>query len=375
MLAWRQLFVGDLRHRWVEYLLGALMIAVVTSALILQRSVTASAGEKVHDLAHKLGKNMLVVPAASSPADVHMLRYDDSGMPDDYPERIRRSALNQHMRLMQAQLNANIEIRGVPLILVGEGARDGSGQTDGDNAALVELGPEAAQHLNARPGDQLLIRDTRVVVTRVRDTGVQNDAPDGLGMGVFTSLATAQRILHRPGEINSMRLGGCWCRLDVPTLAADVEKLLPGTRAITVAGVLKAQKGTVETMTRYSVALYVVGLFLVGGTIIALISSQVRRSLREIGLLLAVGASPATVRGLVVVKAGVIGAVGGLLGYVGGIPLTTRVGSSLLQLPLEPPSGLWLPALVLCAVVSMVAASVPAHRAGRLDPSEVLRED
>ncbi len=370
MVASRHLFIRDLQHRWVEYLLGAMVIAVVTSALILQRSVTASAGDTVHDLAHKLGKNMLVVPAATHPADVHLLRFGDAGMPDDYPERIRRSPLGQHMRLMYAQLNANVEVRGVPLILVGETGRDGGGDTKASKDAVVELGPEAAEHLKARPGDQLLLHDTPVLVT-----GARPDAPDGLGMGVFTSLETAQRILGRPGEINAMRLGGCWCRLDVPTLAADIEKLLPGTRAITVAGVLKAQKGTVETMTRYAVVLYVAGLLLVGDTIIALISSQVRRSLREIGLLLAVGASPATIRGLVVVKAGMIGAVGGLLGYVGGIPLTTWVGSSLLQLPLAPPPGLWLPALALCALVSAAAAVVPAHRAGRLDPSEVLRED
>jgi len=366
----RDLVLGDLRHRWVEYLLGAVVIAVVTGALILQRSVTASVDDRVHDLAHKLGKNMLVVPEASEPSDFHLLHYDDAGMPDDYPERIRRSGLSQNIGLVAAQLNANVEVNGIPLILVGEHARDGRPPDNASLAAEAELAPEAARRLRAQPGDQFLIRETPVFVT-----GVREFPPDGLGMGVFTSLTTAQLIMDRPGEINAMRLGGCWCRLDVPTLASEVERLLPGTRAITVAGVLKAQRETVSTMKTYSLTLYVVGVLLVGGTVVALISNQVRRSLREIGLLLAVGASTAAVGRLLIGKAALVGAAGGLLGYLVGIWLTIRLGSSLLHVPLEPPHGLWLPVVAACVLVSVVAAAVPARRAALLDPSEALRKD
>ena len=39
-------------------------------------------------------------------------------------------------------------------------------------------------------------------------------------------LAAAQRVLGRPGELSALRLGGCWCRIDVATLAGEVEKLV-----------------------------------------------------------------------------------------------------------------------------------------------------
>ena len=370
MLEKRHLYLEDLRHRWVECLLGAIVIAVVTSTLVLQRSVTASAGERVHELAHELGKNMLVVPADAEASEAYMLRYGDASMPDDYPERIHSSPLGRHIKMVQARLNANVEVQGVSLILVGESGRGDRSPATMSAPPLAELGAEAAGLLNARAGDQIDVRGTSLLIT-----GVRTYPSDGFGMAVFTSLETAQQILDRPGQINSMRLGGCWCKLDVPGLASEVETLLPGTRAITVAGVLKAQKGTVATMERYSLALYLVGLLLVGGTVAALISSQVRRSMREIGLLLAVGASTGTVQGLLVVKAAVLGAAGGLLGYFAGIPLTTALGSRLLELPLEPPSGLWLPTLALCTLVSVAAASLPAWRASHLDPTQLLREE
>lgn len=365
----RHLLLADLRHRWIEYALATIFIALVIAVLVVQRSVTASADERVHELAHRLGKNMLVVPAASRPSDFHLLRYESAGIPDGYPERLARSPLAQHVHVVEAQLRGQVDVGGIPLLLVGERAGTRNGRANG--ADPVELGAEAAERLQVRSGDELVIAGRRAVVGGVR----QDVSSDGLGMAVYTRLDIAQELLNRPGQINSMRLAGCWCRLDVPALGREIETLLPGTRAITVAGVLKAQQGAVATMRRYAPVLYVTGALFVGAIIAALVASQVRRSMREIGLLLAIGAPSAFIQTLLLVKADLVGISGGLLGYLAGSALTTRFGSDLLGLPLSTPSGLWLPALVLCGLVSLVAALVPARRAARLDPTQVLREE
>ena len=64
------LFLKDLKHRWFEYLLGAVIISVVTAAMIVERSVTSSAEKEIHTLAHKLGKNMLVLSEETDMADL-----------------------------------------------------------------------------------------------------------------------------------------------------------------------------------------------------------------------------------------------------------------------------------------------------------------
>jgi hypothetical protein len=368
-MAPRELWLGDLRHRAVEYLLGVGVIAVIAAIVVLQRGLAESAEGGVHDLAHKLGKNMLVVPAGVDPISVEALEFGEATMPEDYPQMIAASSLGKHVKLVHARLNDNIVVNGVPLVLIGEGSDHGDSAL-ASQAPAAMLGPEAAQALGLSSGGVMNVGETAVVVS-----GIADPPPDGLGMGVFTSLATAQRLLGRSGQINTMRLGGCWCRFDVPTLAGDVEKLLPGTRAITVAGVLEAQKATVATMKRYSVVLYVVSLLMVGATVLALMVSQVRRSLREIGLLLSTGASTILVQTLVLARAGAMGSIGGLSGYLLGALLTAKLGSQLAQVPLEVEPGLWLPLAVLCGGTSLVAAALPARWAARVDPCQVLREE
>jgi ABC-type lipoprotein release transport system permease subunit len=192
---------------------------------------------------------------------------------------------------------------------------------------------------------------------------------------VYVALETAQKILDQRGGINAMRLAGCWCRLDVHTLAGQIQQHLPGTRAITVAGMLKAQTGSVAVMKRYSKVLHIVGLLLVCGIIIALVTVQVRRHRPEIGLLLAIGSAPRSIHWVFVIKAVLVGAIGAVLGYLLSVPLTARLGVWLLGTSLPLVQGQLLPLVGACVLVSAISAYLPARRAAGLDPTAVLREE
>lgn len=359
------LFAGELRRRWAEILLGGLAIALVVATLVAQRTVTSSAESVVHDLAHRLGKNMLVLPASTDLEDFYAQRYGPGGLPDSTPSAILSSPLAAHIRAIEARLYGNAEVNGVAVIVVGQDL----GWPSLGGLEPVVLGAGAARALSLAPGHTLLMAGTTFNVLYVAEA-----PPDGLEMAVFMPLAAAQRVLGRPGEIGALRLGGCWCRIDVATLAGEVEKLLPGTRAITVAGMLKAQTGSVATMQRYSGVLNVAGAVLVGGLVAALVSSQIRRRVREIGLLAAIGAPPDNVARLFTWQAALAGAGGGLAGWSLAIPATRWLGTTILGEPVVVPAGLLLPSVALAAIVSFIAAYVPARRAAKLDPTVVLRE-
>lgn len=361
MLLW-----GDLRRRWLEYLLGAAAIALVVAGLVTQRAVTAAADDTIHDLAHELGKNMLVLPEGVDLGEFHRQRYSGPGLSDGAPDVIRRSPLAPHIRAIEARLYGNASQGGAPVIVVGD-ASFAPPTPAGLTAAY--LAPGAARNLGAAPGSRI---DLGPVVLAV--LGVAPNAPEGLDDAVFVPLEAAQRILGRPGEVNALRLGGCWCRTDVATLASEVEKLLPGSRAVTVAGMVKAQTGSVATMKRYSLVLLAAGAALVIGVVAALVASQARRRRRELGLLVAVGAPPEGIAWTLTLQATLAGALGGLAGWALAVPATGWLGPRTLGTALAAPGDLLLPAVVLSALVSALAASFPAWRAAALDPTEVLRE-
>lgn len=359
------IFIGDLRRRWVEYALGAAAVALVVAALVAHRALTASAETAVHDLAHRLGRNMLVVPAGTDLAAFHDQRFGRESLPDSFPATVRSSHVAQHVRSIEARLYGNVEVGGGRVILVGQ---DFGWPSLGDVEPAF-VGPEAARVLGVGAGGTFRLGDVTFSTLQVADA-----PPDGLDGAVFVPLATAQRILGRPGELSALRLGGCWCSIDVATLAGEVEKLVPGARALTVAGMIQAQKGSVATMQRYSTALHVTGIAVVALVIGALAASQARRRARELGLLVAVGAPPRALAGLLTLQAAVAGAVGGMAGWAMAVPLTRHLGAAFLGSPLVPPAGLLVPAAGLAAIVSAVAASIPATRAAALDPTVVLRE-
>lgn len=359
------LFTRDLRRRWAEYLLGALAIALVVAALVTNRALTASADSTVHDLAHGLGKNVLVLPSGADLPAFLSQRYGPETLSADAPSVLRASAISKDIRAIEARLLGRASLRSASVIVVGE-AGDWPASTDVSPAVL---GPAAASATGLRKGQTFEMGGIRLAVSRVLDV-----APDGLDDAVFMPLSAAQIVLGLPGQISALRLAGCWCRMDVAALAGEVETLLPGSRAITLAGVVRAQKGSVATMKRYSTVMIVVGLGIVAAIVGTLLAAQVRRRSREIGLLAAVGASPLRIGTMIVLQALAMGTLGAAGGWLASIPLLRYLGGTFVGAPLAPPADLLLLASLVVGVVSVLAAGLPARHAARLDPVVVLRE-
>ena len=104
------------------------------------------------------------------------------------------------------------------------------------------------------------------------------------------------------------------------------------------------------------------------------VACSVTERRREIGVRLALGARPATIAGLLLRQSVILVAAGTAIGVVMGFWAMTALQSLLFDVPPRDPAA-FLAASLLLLIVGAAASWLPARRAARLDPAEVLRAE
>ena len=119
-----------------------------------------------------------------------------------------------------------------------------------------------------------------------------------------------------------------------------------------------------------SFALLALGLACIG--LYGVMSYDVARRVRDIGIRLALGASQSQILGQVLRRSGLLTIVGIGLGAAAAIAVSRSVSSFLFGVPPHDPGTLILATVVL-GVTSLIAGYLPARRAARVDPCVTLR--
>jgi predicted permease len=115
-------------------------------------------------------------------------------------------------------------------------------------------------------------------------------------------------------------------------------------------------------------------LFLALVGIYSVLAYSVRRRTAEIGVRMALGASPARVTRLVVKQGALLCGAGVAAGIVGALAVTRSIGALLFGV--SPTDPLTFAAMTLLLLVGALAASyIPARRASRIDPAVALRAE
>ncbi len=113
-------------------------------------------------------------------------------------------------------------------------------------------------------------------------------------------------------------------------------------------------------------------LVLAAAGIYGVLAGSVAERTREIGVRSALGASRGMILGLVVRQGMTLTACGVLLGLLGAATASQVIVSMLFAVsPLDPAT--YLGVIVMLGGVALLACSVPAWRAARVDPATTLR--
>jgi len=266
-------------------------------------------------------------------------------------------------------------------VLVGEELAELLGLSLGDDMVLLGAHPEAA-----------------FGAIRAPVIGIFNAPEATIGRTfVYASLGTARQLARSAAAATAVviRIDG----VSGPQDSARMEQAADELRAALPAGyevqdwleLLPVMDGYLKILTPMMVIMAVVFFGLGALVVVNTLYLSVMERTREIGLIIALGASRLRVMGMVLAEAGLITLAGAFYGAVvgvgiiliveafGGIPLWGQMAEYMKEVGIQPVlhMSITAPQVLLSAgamaVVAMLAAWLPARRASKLEPMEAMR--
>jgi putative ABC transport system permease protein len=401
----RTLIAKELRARPAPALTCGLAILLGVAALVAVRTVTVHAELAVARELDALGANVLILPRGVTLEDYYAADLHGQTLPEEYVERLTLSNL-EGVDNLSPKLSVPAVLGGRPVTLTGilpksefqaKAAWGGAGifarpagcgaeavfpgteaadpralagrrviQTLGRREALV--GADVAARAGLQEGGSVELLGERFAILAVLPaTGTVDDAR------VFVHLHAAQQLAGRGEVVNAIEVVGC-CKQIAAGLVEKITGLLPEAKVVTVAQVVRTQQNVNRLMAALSLAFLVVLLAAGVASTAAALYGNVRERCREVGTLMALGATPGLVLRLFLGKALVLGLAAGLGGASLGSGLAVWLGPRLANTVVRPMPSLALGAAGLAVAVALLGSLLPAWRAARLDPCTCLRE-
>ena len=262
---------------------------------------------------------------------------------------------------------------------------DAADVRDGSRHTVVTAA--AARRWDWRLGDTVGVEDRAYVVVGILETSSGGVTVEGvLGAGAlavfvpWTSCPAEPRTASRADTLHAV----CLRAPDAATLAqarAAADRVLgapdlriPGSTWITpdslVAGLRRWRAGLVGGMG----ALAALSLMLAATSLLGLLMSDVRNRVPEIGLRLALGATPNDIARLFFDEVAVISAAAALCAIALAAPLLARIARhAAIPLVLDPVVALAVAAASFA--FGTLCATIPARLAARISAAEALRND
>ena len=245
----------------------------------------------------------------------------------------------------------------------------------------VVLGEEIARRLEVKIGDGVVAsfpdaNTMNLVVAGVFRTGIEE-----WDRSAFVSLDTARRFLGEGDVITYINVKTA-DPYRAGEIAAEISAL--GYEAESWRTMFPEFEKTLDTEKSSNNLIQALLLLIASFGIASVIYMMVLEKTRDVGMMMAMGASSSTIRRIFLIESGVLGIAGGIVGTVVGYAISAYMNSQeyvitapnapqpiLIQFIIDPVDIIAFPLLAMA--LSMAAGVYPAHKASHLDPVVALR--
>lgn len=232
----------------------------------------------------------------------------------------------------------------------------------------VLVGSEIARQLKLVEDQEIAMLDHPFKVLAILpQTGTIDDSR------VFAHLHKVQELGHKGEVVNAIEVIGC-CEQVMKGLISKLTTLLPDAQVVTISQILDTQIKANQLMAYLSVLFFII-MVVMGGTSIANdMYHNVNERKKEIGVLVALGAAPKSILKIFLLKALLLGLIGGFFGFLLGSIIAIFLGPLFAGIVVLPIPYLLLGALLITPFVTLLASYFPARYASHLDPCTSLKD-
>ncbi|UCD13616.1 MAG: ABC transporter permease [Thermoplasmatales archaeon] len=190
---------------------------------------------------------------------------------------------------------------------------------------------------------------------------------------IFVNLQVAQDLTSRMDKVHLIQVSALCNACPVDTFAEEIEGKIPYAEARTVKQLVNAEMNILGKIEDMMFLVTIVALLASALGVMTTMTTSVIERQKEIGLMKSVGAEDKKIAFLFLSEASIIGAIGGLVGYIVGTVLAQFIGLSVFDTSITPRVEIIPIALGISVGIALLASSLPVRRATKVEPAIVLR--
>ena len=244
----------------------------------------------------------------------------------------------------------------------------------------IILGDRLAGKIGARVGANVTVQTSEGAHINAQVVGFFHSGVHSVDEGTsYVLVRTGQILARQTGLVNEIRV-----RVDDPMAAREVSTRIERETGYKSISWQEAHEDLLSTFVIRNIVMYtIVGAILLVASFgtYNIISTITHEKARDIAIMKSLGLSEGTVRTIFVLEAVILGFVGGLLGFVLGYLLCLAIGSieirnpflDVTRIPLAYSLWHYVIALGVAMVSSFAAGYLPARRAARVHPVDIVR--
>ena len=370
-----------LAHRSGRTLLLLAVLAMASSLATALGIVSVSMEKRVAEEVRKYGANIIVIPQ-SARLDVGSggLNFGSIAEPAylgqrDVEDALARSGVKAersfHLRGALHWKNGDLMVEGVNFADIRRLFPWWQIKGSWPGAGGAVLGLDLATRLKLKPGDSFALEGKGGAVP-LRVSGIVSSGGEEDGL-LFLALPELQQALGLPGEVSLVRLmvtaGGDSLKQSV----AALQPLLPGAKVNEVRQTASTSEGLLAKVKLLMILVTAVVLVSAGSSVTGTMSTTVLERGKEIGLMKAMGATRWEVLLIFCGEAALLGAVGGVAGYLMGSGIAQFITRSVFDSSAEFLPWISLVSLGVSLFLALLGSVGPMVSVFKLDPVRSLR--